>query len=124
MLTPFKFALGGVIGSGNQYMSWVGIDEVTHVIDFILNNKSISGPVNVVSQNPVTNHEFTKTLGKALSRPTPFPMPAFVARLLFGEMGDALLLTSIRVSPDKLANAGYKFINNNLLETFNSVLNK
>lgn len=124
MLLPFKLALGGVIGSGQQYMSWVGIEDVTHIIEFIINNESITGPVNMVSPNPATNYEFTKTLGKALSRPTLFPMPAFVAKILFGEMGDALLLTSIRVTPDKLTNAGYKFINHNLLETFNSMLNK
>jgi len=124
MLLPFKLALGGVIGSGKQYMSWVSIDEVTRIIDFILNNKSLHGPVNMVSPTPVTNYEFTKSLGNALSRPTLFPMPAIVAKLLFGEMGDALLLTSIRVRPSRLINAGYKFKNNNLLDTFNHLLRK
>jgi len=122
MLTPFKLALGGVIGSGKQYMSWVSLPEVCNIIEFILKTKSISGPLNMVSPTSVTNYEFTKCLGQSLSRPTLFPMPAFVARLIFGEMADALLLSSIRVQPNKLVNAGYAFINKNLAETFNAIL--
>jgi len=122
MLTPFKLALGGVIGSGKQYMSWVSLPEVCNIIEFILKTESISGPLNMVSPTPVTNYEFTKGLGQSLSRPTLFPMPAFVARLIFGEMADALLLSSIRVEPNKLVNAGYAFINKNLSETFNAIL--
>ena len=122
MLTPFKFALGGVIGGGKQYMSWVSLPEVCQIVEFILKTESISGPLNMVNPTPVTNYEFTKSLGKALSRPTLFPMPAFVAKLIFGEMADALLLTSIRVQPSKLVNAGYKFVDKDLAEALNAIL--
>jgi uncharacterized protein (TIGR01777 family) len=109
MLTPFKLGLGGVIGSGEQYMSWVTLDDVVAALQFLLSNSSISGPVNLVAPHPVTNAEFTKTLGRVLSRPTLFPMPAFAARLAFGEMADALLLSSTRVAPQALAEAGFHF---------------
>ena len=122
MLPPFKLALGGVIGSGKQYMSWVSLPEVCHIIEFILKTESISGPLNMVNPTPVTNQEFTKSLGHALSRPTLFPMPAFVAKLIFGEMADALLLSSIRVQPSKLVNAGYEFIDEDLAEAFSAIL--
>ena len=124
MLFPFKLGLGGVIGNGKQYMSWISIKDVTSIIEFIIDNDSIDGPVNMVSPAPVTNYEFTKTLGKVLSRPTIFPMPAYVAKLIFGEMADALLLTGIRVKPDKLLSAGYTFIDNDLYPALKSVLNK
>ena len=122
MLPPFKFALGGVIGSGKQYMSWVSLPEVCHIVEFILKTDTISGPLNMVNPSPVTNYAFTKSLGKALSRPTLFPMPAFVAKLIFGEMADALLLSSIRVEPSKLVNAGYKFIDEDLSQAFSAIL--
>lgn len=124
MLLPFKLALGGVVGSGEQYMSWISLAEVTRIIEFILNTESINGPLNMVSPKPVTNYEFTKSLGKALSRPTLFPLPAIVARLIFGEMADALLLSSIRVHPNKLMNNGYKFIDNDLSKTLSTMLKK
>ena len=124
MLFPFKMGLGGVIGSGNQYMSWVSVTEVTQIISHILKTDSLQGPVNMVSPEPATNYSFTKSLGKALHRPTLFPMPAFMARFLFGEMADALLLTSIRVYPAKLIKSGYVFINANLNETFKTLLLK
>jgi len=124
MLPPFKLALGGVIGNGQQYMSWISLTEVCRIIEFILKTESIKGPLNMVSPTPVTNYEFTKCLGKALSRPTIFPMPAFVAKLIFGEMADALLLSSIRVQPNKLVNAGYEFIDKDLAETFSTMLKK
>ena len=94
MLLPFKLGLGGVLGSGKQYMSWIALDDVIGVIDFALNNEKLSGPVNLVAPQAVTNKEFTKTLGRALWRPTIFPLPASTARLLFGEMADELLLAS------------------------------
>lgn len=109
MLTPFKLGLGGIIGSGNQYMSWIPLDEVLGVIYHILKTDSLSGPVNVVSPNPVTNYTFTKTLGKVLARPTIMRMPALIVRLAFGEMADELLLSSQRVSCAKLLNSGYRF---------------
>ncbi len=110
MLTPFKLGLGGVIGHGGQYWSWVSMTELLNMIQFIINTESIKGPVNLVSIPPATNREFTKTLGKVLRRPTLFPMPAFMARLLFGEMADAMLLSSVRVLPKKLQQAGYSFL--------------
>lgn len=109
MLPPFQLGAGGKFGSGKQYMSWVALDDVVGVVDYALNNESLSGPVNVVSPNPVTNLEFTKTLGQVLSRPTLFPVPAFAARLVFGEMADALLLGSARVEPARLRESGYIF---------------
>ena len=124
MLVPFKLGLGGIVGNGKQYMSWVSINDVTRIIEFILNTDSIKGPVNMVAPAAVTNYEFTKSLGKALKRPTLFPLPKIGVRILFGEMGDALLLTSIRVIPQKLLSHGYNFTEHNLLDTLNSLLKK
>ncbi len=109
MLTPFRLGLGGRLGDGKQYMSWIAIDDVVRVIQHAIKTATLSGPVNNVSPNPVTNAEFTKTLGQVLSRPTVFPMPGFAARLAFGEMADELLLSSTRLRPAKLASTGYVF---------------
>ena len=109
MLPAFKLGIGGVIGSGRQYMSWIALDDVVGAIDHALSNTVLDGPVNAVAPHPVTNREFTVTLGRVLSRPTLFPMPAFAVRLAFGEMADELLLASQRVEPAKLASSGYKF---------------
>lgn len=108
MLIPFKLGLGGVIGSGKQYMSWISIDDLLRVIEFML-EKDLPGPVNAVAPRPVTNYEFTKTLGKVLNRPTVFPLPAFLARLVFGEGADEMLLASTRVEPRRLLDAGFAF---------------
>ena len=109
MLTPFKLGVGGVIGSGKQYMSWITLDDVIGVIEFALNNATLAGPVNTVARHAVTNHDFTKTLGKVLNRPTVLPMPAFAARLVFGEMANDLLLGSTRVKPERLTASGYVY---------------
>src|SRR6266550_8152027 len=109
MLPPFRMGVGGKIGSGQQWMSWIALDDVVRGIKFALTNASIKGPVNFVAPAPVTNAVFTKTLGKILSRPTIFPIPAFGVRLLFGEMADALLLASQRVESAVLQNSGYFF---------------
>ena len=109
MLKPFKWGLGGVIGSGEQYMSWIAIDDVVGAIKHVLAREALQGPVNVVSPNPVTNREFTKTLGKLLRRPTLFPVPAFAVRFAFGELADALLLASQRVVPRRLMDSGFAF---------------
>lgn len=109
MLPPFRMGVGGKIGSGKQWMSWIALDDVVGALAFALANHSISGPVNFVAHSHVTNAEFTRILGKALSRPTLFPIPAFGVRLLFGEMADALLLSSQRVQPTRLSEAGYEF---------------
>jgi len=109
MLTPFKLGAGGVIGSGRQYMSWIALDDAVRAFHFALTNQSLHGPVNAVAPNAVTNRDFTRTLGRVLSRPTVFPMPAFAARLAFGEMADALLLASTRVQPARLLAGGFTF---------------
>ncbi len=109
MLLPFKLGLGGKIGRGDQSMSWIAIDDVTGAILHCLSATSLNGPVNFVAPQPVTNLEFTKTLGRVLSRPTLFPMPAFAARAAFGQMGQELLLGSQRVKPARLLAAGYAF---------------
>lgn len=109
MLPPFRMGVGGKIGSGRQWMSWIALDDVIGGIKFALANGLIRGPVNFVAPAPVTNAVFTKTLGKVLSRPTIFPIPAFGVRLLFGEMADALLLSSQRVESAVLQTSGYLF---------------
>ena len=109
MLTPFRLGLGGRIGDGRQYMSWVALDDTIGAIHHALATETLAGPVNVVAPQPVTNAEFTKTLGRVLGRPTVFPMPAFAARLAFGEMADELLLASQRVKPARLLDTHYQF---------------
>lgn len=109
MLLPFKLGLGGPIGLGEQYMSWIGIDDVLAAIQHLLDDESLSGPVNLTSPEPVTNDEFSATLARVLHRPTLGWMPAFLARRLYGEMADELLLADIRVQPQKLMESGYEF---------------
>ena len=114
MMTPFKFGVGGVIGSGKQWMSWISLDDVIRIINFAIENEKLRGAVNVASPNPVTNEEFTKTLGDVLYRPTILPLPEFAVNLVFGEMGDALLIDSMRLEPKRLKEAGYEFKFNDL----------
>ena len=109
MRLPFMLGLGGTLGNGRQYMSWIAVDDAVRAILHALETESISGPVNVVAPNPVTNREFTKALGRALSRPTLFPVPGFVLRLLLGGIADAALLASCRADPEKLTSSGFKF---------------
>ena len=109
MLLPFKMGVGGVFGSGDQYWSWIGIDDVVGVIYHSIRTESLTGPVNVASPKTVTNSEFTKTLGRVLKRPTIFPVPAAAARLALGEMAEELLLSSTRLEPKKLKASGYSF---------------
>jgi len=110
MLAPFKLGLGGVVGSGRQYMSWIAIDDVIAILALAMQTEGLKGAVNVASPSPVQNREFTKVLGKVLNRPTFLPLPAFAARLAFGEMADELLLASTRVVPEKLTQHGYQFL--------------
>jgi len=124
MLTPFKMGIGGVLGSGRQYMSCISIDDCVTAIVYALSTNSLSGPVNVVGPVPVTNAEFTKTLGRVLGRPTVMPMPAFAARLAFGEMADELLLSSSRVVPQKLLDSGLQFHDRDLEAALRLVLAK
>ncbi len=124
MLTPFKMGAGGKIGSGAQYMSWVALDDVVSAIKHALGDESLKGPVNVVGPRPATNAEFTKALGEVLGRPTLFSVPAFAARLAFGEMADALLLSSTRVEPKRLQSAQFKFAHPQLDGALRHVLKK
>lgn len=109
MLLPFKLGAGGRVGNGRQWWSWIALDDVVGAILHLLSNDAISGPVNVVSPNPVSNSVFTKILGRVLKRPTIFPMPAVVARIVLGEMANELLLASTRVQPEQLLETGYQF---------------
>jgi uncharacterized protein len=109
MLTPFRLGMGGVIGSGRQYISWITLEDLVRVIQFALHAAVLCGPVNAVTPQPVTNREFTKSLGRVLGRPTIFPMPAAAARLAFGEMADEMLLGGARVAPSALETAGFDF---------------
>jgi uncharacterized protein (TIGR01777 family) len=109
ILPPFRLGLGGVLGSGRQYMSWIALDDVVGAIQHVIITEALQGPTNAAAPRAVTNQEFTKTLGKVLGRPTVFPLPAFAARLMFGEMADELLLASARIQPIKLLASGYQF---------------
>ena len=109
MLTPFKFGVGGVIGSGQQWMSWISLDDVVAIVNYAIENEHVRGAINAVSPNPVTNEEFTKTMGEVLYRPTFIPLPEFAVNFVLGEMGDALLLDSTRVIPKRLEEAGFEF---------------
>ncbi len=109
MLLPFKMGVGGVVGSGKQWMSWISLDDEVAIINYVIENENIRGAVNAVSPNPVTNEQFTKTLGEVLYRPTFLPLPEFAVSMLFGEMGDALLLASTKVMPKRLEDAGFEF---------------
>lgn len=109
MIRPFQWGLGGKIGSGRQWWSWIGLSDVVGAIQQTLKDGSLSGPVNVTAPGPVRNDEFTRILGRVLRRPTVTPLPAFVAKLVLGEMADALLLASARVEPKKLIQSGYVF---------------
>jgi len=124
MLTPFRLGFGGRIGGGRQWMSWIALDDVVGCIHHALATDSLHGPVNTVAPRPVTNREFTNTLGKVLWRPTLFPMPGFMARLAFGEMADELLLASTRVIPRALLDSNYRFLYGDLETAFRHLLGK
>ncbi len=122
MMLPFRFFAGGKIGSGQQWMSWISLEDVIEILRFALENGQVRGPVNVISPQPMQNTEFTKTLASAMHRPALFPAPAFALRLALGEMADALLLSSQRVLPKKLESLGYRFLHADLKSTLASVL--
>ncbi len=122
MLLPFKLGAGGIVGMGRQFWSWVALEDAVGAILHALTAEDLRGPVNVVSPQPVTNKQFTKTLGKMLGRPTIFPMPDPVARVIFGEMAGELLLASQQVFPLKLEGSGYRFRYRELEAALRSVL--
>jgi uncharacterized protein (TIGR01777 family) len=124
MAMPFKFGAGGRLGDGRQWMSWLTLRETVSIIQFSLATSALSGPVNAVTANPVRNSEFTSVLAKTLHRPALFPAPAFALRLALGEMADALLLVSQRVTPSKLADSGYPFLQPGLASALADVFRK
>ncbi|HEX8734810.1 MAG TPA: TIGR01777 family oxidoreductase [Pyrinomonadaceae bacterium] len=123
MLTPFKFGVGGRVGSGKQWMSWIALEDLIQIIHFALENEKLRGVVNAVAPNPVTNEEFTKTFGRVLHRPAILPVPEFAVRLMFGEMGETLLLQGARVLPERLLENGFDFKFTNLEEAMKNALN-
>jgi len=124
ILPPFKMGFGGKIGSGKQYVSWIALDDLLRIFLHLISNKSITGPVNAVSPNPLTNKEFTKILGTVLSRPELISVPTFVARMAFGELADAAFLSSVRVLPNKLVEFGYQFLYPKLEQALRHTLGK
>ena len=124
MLPIFKLGIGGKIGDGRQYMSWISLDDMVGVLYHCVITETVRGPINGVAPHPVTNIEFTKILGGVLHRPTFFPLPAFGARLIFGQLADEVLLASIRVQPTKLLASGYPFRHPHLEEALRYVLRK
>ncbi|MFM9905509.1 MAG: TIGR01777 family oxidoreductase [Pyrinomonadaceae bacterium] len=122
MLTPFKLGVGGVVGSGKQWMSWISMEDEIAVINYVIENENIRGAVNAVSPNPVTNAEFTKALGEVLCRPTFLPLPEFAVSMIFGEMGDALLLASTKVMPKRLEDSAFDFKYPNLKEAVENAI--
>ena len=122
MLPPFRMGIGGRIGDGKQWMSWIALADVVGALEFVIGNQALSGPINFVAPNPVTNATFTSTLGRILGRPTFLPVPASGARLAFGEMADALLLSSQRVEPKRLNETGFRFRYSNLNDALSEIL--
>jgi len=122
MLPPFRLGLGGRLGDGRQWWSWVSVDDVASAILHVLNHVELQGPVNTVAPQPVTNADFAKTLASVIQRPALFPMPAFAVRLVFGEMGEELFLASQRVEPAKLAASGYHFKHPELQKALEDIL--
>ncbi len=122
MLPAFKMGLGGKLGTGEQFMSWISIEDCIRVLLFILENKNIKNAVNIVSPAPVTNHEFTKALAKILRRSSLFPVPEFVIKTLFGEMGRELLLEGCKIIPEKLLNSGFKFKHSDIDSALEDIL--
>jgi len=122
MLPVFRLGLGGPVGNGRQYLSWVAMDDVLGAFQLALAHESVRGPVNVVSPQPVRNREFVRELRAALHRPAVLPLPAFVVRSLMGEMGESLLLASQRVAPAKLEATGYRFCHPELAKALRAIL--
>jgi len=122
MLPPFKMGLGGRLGDGKQWISWMSLDDTIRGIEFVLNQEKISGPVNFVSPHPVTNGVWTQTLGKVLHRPTFLKVPAFAAKIAFGEFAEEALLASTRVEPKVLGDGGFQFLDPELEGAFRRIL--
>jgi uncharacterized protein len=124
VMLPFKFGAGGRIGNGQQWMSWVTLDDVVGILRFAIESAPLRGAINVVAPQPVRNAEFTKVLATTMHRPAIFPAPAFALRIVLGEMADALLLSSQRVQPQALEKLGYQFLHADLASALAAVLAK
>lgn len=124
MFPPFRMGFGGKLGNGKQYISWIALDDAVGVINHVLTQDGLHGPVNAVTPHAVTNSEFTKTLGRVLKRPTLFCMPAFIVRSVFGEMADETLLASTRVEPTRLVETAYEYHYPELEGTLRHLLEK
>jgi uncharacterized protein (TIGR01777 family) len=122
MLPPFRLGLGGRLGSGAQWMSWITLDDAVRAVLHALDTETLAGPVNAVAPNAVTNAAFTRALGRALGRPTVFPMPAFAARLAFGAMADEMLLAGQRAVPRALEESGFAFEHDELEAALRAML--
>ncbi|MAY01935.1 MAG: TIGR01777 family protein [Gammaproteobacteria bacterium] len=122
MLLPFRLFVGGKIGNGQQYMSWIHLQDEVSAIEFLLHNDKCSGAYNLSSPNAVNNATFSKTVGKVMHRPSLFPLPALVVKIMFGEMGETLLLSGQHVYPERLLQAGFKFQYENLHDALSSLL--
>jgi uncharacterized protein (TIGR01777 family) len=122
MVRPFQFGVGGKISTGKQWMSWITLDDAILILRLALENANITGALNVVSPQPVTNEQFTKILAAALHRPALFPAPAFALRLLLGEMAEALLLSSQRVLPAQLQKLNHQFLHADLATALAAIL--
>ena len=109
MLPAFRFGLGGRLGAGRQFWSWIALEDLLRVVELALQDDRLSGAMNAVSPEPVTNADFTRVLARTLRRPAVLPMPAFAVQWLFGEMGRAALLASARVRPVRLLESGFEF---------------
>ena len=109
MLKPFKFGMGGRLGSGKQWMSWISLEDAVGVVCSAITDEQLTGPLNVVAPNPLRNAEFTRITAAVLHRPAIFAAPAFALRIALGEMADGLLLASLRVMPERLLATGYQF---------------
>lgn len=124
MLPPFRLGVGGIVGPGTQWLSWVSVDDVVAATLHVLQRSDLAGPINVTAPEPVTNRSFTKALGRHLGRPTIAPLPAFVARLALGELADELLLASTRVTPKRLLESGYTFRTPTVDSAFDRVIRR
>lgn len=124
MLTPIKLFAGGKLGSGQQWMSWISLDEVANIVRFALENEAARGPMNAVSPSPARNVDFIKTAARVLRRPAIFPAPAFALRLALGEMADGLLFSSQRAVPEKLQVLGYEFQDSQLEQTLARIISE
>jgi uncharacterized protein (TIGR01777 family) len=122
MMRPFRFGVGGKIATGNQWMSWITLDDAVAILRLALENANITGPLNAISPQPVTNADFTKLLAAALHRPALFPAPAFALRLLLGEMADNLLLSSQRALPAQLQKLNFQFAHPDLSTALSAIL--